>query len=86
MLHGKRSFRLFGKGTVREQLLGGCWRAGVPLIPVHAEAAGKAPSPRRSGAPLTGADVMEAALAEQQVAKKAASFFKPGGEGVESGT
>ena len=50
------------------------------MIPVNAEAAGKAPSVKRSAAPLTGADIMEAALAEQLVAKKAASLFKPEGD------
>lgn len=55
------------------------------MIPVNAEAAGKAPTPRPGAATASGADIMEAALAERAVARKAASFFKPGGEGGETG-
>lgn len=50
--------------------------AGVPLIPVTAAAAGRAPE-QRSG-PLTGSRIAQEALAEQEVAHKAAQVLQGG--------
>lgn len=69
----RSSFRV-----LHRELVSRLYCAGVPLIPVTAEAAGKGVK-RRAGA-HTAADMMEEALAEQLVARKAASFFKPESE------